>query len=216
MSRNKYPEITEKRILNTAARLFLEKGWEQTTIQDIVNELGDLTRGAFYHHFKSKEDVIDAVLERTNLENDPFKKVQTLSELNGLEKLRKAFLLSLEDAEQMAAAKSIPIILTEPKFIAKQLKNSVRVISKDILILIEEGMKDGSICVHFPEQTAETYALLTNIWLSPILFFVSLEEYLCKMKHLQELYASIGLHVIDETVLEKVKQFYIHFYQRWS
>ena len=52
MARNKYPEITEARILDTATKLFLEKGWEETTVQDIVDELGDITRGAFYHHFK--------------------------------------------------------------------------------------------------------------------------------------------------------------------
>ena len=56
MARNKYPEITEARILDTATKLFLANGWEQTTIQDIVDELGDMTRGAFYHHFKSKAD----------------------------------------------------------------------------------------------------------------------------------------------------------------
>ena len=47
MARNKYPEITEARILDTATKLFLEKGWEETTVQDIVDELGDITRGAF-------------------------------------------------------------------------------------------------------------------------------------------------------------------------
>ena len=40
MARNKYPEVTEERILDVAQRLFLEKGYENTTIQDIVNELG--------------------------------------------------------------------------------------------------------------------------------------------------------------------------------
>ena len=37
MARNKYPEVTEERILDVAQRLFLEKGYENTTIQDIVN-----------------------------------------------------------------------------------------------------------------------------------------------------------------------------------
>lgn len=52
MARNKYPELTRERILDTAERLFLEKGYENTTIQDIVDALGDLTKGAVYHHFK--------------------------------------------------------------------------------------------------------------------------------------------------------------------
>ena len=52
MARNKYPEITVEKILEVAQRLFLEKGYENTTIQDIVDELGGLTKGAIYHHFK--------------------------------------------------------------------------------------------------------------------------------------------------------------------
>ena len=42
MSRNKYPEQTVERILDAAQRLFLEKGYEATTIQDIVDELGGM------------------------------------------------------------------------------------------------------------------------------------------------------------------------------
>ena len=85
MARNKYPEITEARILDTATKLFLEKGWEETTVQDIVDELGDITRGAFYHHFKSKDDIIDAVTTRMFLGNNPFKAVEESKSLNGLQ-----------------------------------------------------------------------------------------------------------------------------------
>ena len=55
------PEVTVEKILDAAQRLFLEKGYENTTIQDIVGELGGLTKGAVYHHFKSKEEIMDAV-----------------------------------------------------------------------------------------------------------------------------------------------------------
>lgn len=60
MARNKYPELTVEKILEVARRLFFERGYEQTTIQDIVDNLGGLTKGAIYHHFKSKEDIINA------------------------------------------------------------------------------------------------------------------------------------------------------------
>ena len=64
MARNKYPEVTEERILEAAQRLFLEKGYDNTTIQDIVDQLGGLTKGAVYHHFKSKEEILNAVSDR--------------------------------------------------------------------------------------------------------------------------------------------------------
>lgn len=64
MARNKYPEVTVEKILEVSQRLFIEKGYDNTTIQDIVNELGGLTKGAIYHHFKSKEEIIDALGEK--------------------------------------------------------------------------------------------------------------------------------------------------------
>ena len=76
MARNKYPEITVEKILDAAQRLFLEKGYENTTIQDIVGELGGLTKGAVYHHFKSKEEIMDAVNDRMFFSNNPFEAVQ--------------------------------------------------------------------------------------------------------------------------------------------
>ena len=53
MPRNKYPEETVQKILDASLKLFLEKGYEETTVLDIISEMGGLTRGAFYHHFKS-------------------------------------------------------------------------------------------------------------------------------------------------------------------
>ena len=55
MARNKYPEETVKKILDVAERLFAERGYEHTTMADIVAGLDGLTKGAVYHHFKSKE-----------------------------------------------------------------------------------------------------------------------------------------------------------------
>ena len=56
MARNKHPEETVQRILTTASKLFLEKGYEKTSLQDIIRETG-LSKGAIYHHFSSKEAI---------------------------------------------------------------------------------------------------------------------------------------------------------------
>lgn len=50
MARNAHPEVTRQRILDAAKKLFAQKGYEQrTTIQDILDELEDLSKGAIYH-----------------------------------------------------------------------------------------------------------------------------------------------------------------------
>ena len=110
MARNKYPEVTVEKILDVSQRLFLEKGYDNTTIQDIVDHLDGLTKGAVYHHFKSKEEIMDAVGDRMFAANNPFEKVRGRSDLNGLQKLREAIRLNQSDADRTEMViQSIPI-----------------------------------------------------------------------------------------------------------
>lgn len=55
----KKSEHSKKAILDAAHKLAIEKGFEKTSIQDIVKESG-LSVGSFYHHFESKDDVLSA------------------------------------------------------------------------------------------------------------------------------------------------------------
>ncbi|WP_276936081.1 TetR/AcrR family transcriptional regulator, partial [Dielma fastidiosa] len=87
MARNKYPEQTVEKILEVSLKLFSEKGYEKTTMQDIVNALG-MSKGAIYHHFKSKEELVDAVSTYSFMKRNSFVDVYELKHLNGLQKLR--------------------------------------------------------------------------------------------------------------------------------
>ena len=122
MARNKYPEITEQRILDSAYKLFVEKGWDNTTIQDIIDDLGDLTRGAFYHHFKSKEDIIDAVTSRIFANDNPFEIVEKDYSANGLDKLKKVLVILLTNENNIELVKKLPpTVRDSPQLIAKQV-----------------------------------------------------------------------------------------------
>ena len=87
MSRNKYPEETQRKILDVAFRLFSEKGYDHTTIQNIVDALG-MSKGAVYHHFKSKEDILDHLYDRYYVDSKMFDVLDAPSR-SGLEKLRE-------------------------------------------------------------------------------------------------------------------------------
>ncbi len=63
----KEAEARKSEILDAAGALFMQKGYDATTISDIINKLG-VARGLVYYHFKSKEDILDALLERTFVE----------------------------------------------------------------------------------------------------------------------------------------------------
>ena len=63
MPRNKYPEQTVEKILDAAALLFTQKGYQNTTLQDIIDAT-KLSKGAVYHHFRSKEEIAQRVGDR--------------------------------------------------------------------------------------------------------------------------------------------------------
>jgi AcrR family transcriptional regulator len=60
-------QATRGRLVAAAAKLFAEKGYEATSIEDLLHELG-MSRGALYHHFDSKEAVFEAVLHQIEAE----------------------------------------------------------------------------------------------------------------------------------------------------
>jgi len=51
------PEVTRQRLLDCALELFGERGYDATSVQRIADRAG-VTKGAFYHHFDSKDDVL--------------------------------------------------------------------------------------------------------------------------------------------------------------
>ena len=79
-------EAEERRneILDAADELFGQKGFDGTSTNDILEKVG-IARGTLYYHFKSKEDIMDALIERYNVR-------------------------LLGAAQEIAADKSIPVI----------------------------------------------------------------------------------------------------------
>lgn len=63
MRRHKEPEVRKSELLDAAQTLFVEKGYAKTTVTDILNVHG-LSKGVFYYYFKSKEEVMDAIIKR--------------------------------------------------------------------------------------------------------------------------------------------------------
>ena len=59
----KEADVRKNEILDAAGILFSEKGYDNTSVTDIMNAVG-IAKGTLYHHFKSKEDIMDALIKR--------------------------------------------------------------------------------------------------------------------------------------------------------
>mgnify|MGYP002243942874 FL=1 len=158
-----------EKILEVSQRTFLREGYEQTTIQDIVDNLGGLTKGAVYHHFKSKEEIINALGDKMFLSNNPFNVVKEQNELNGLQKIQKAMMLNQEDSERATLSKNMIPLLENPRILAGMIESQRKYLSPEFYELIEEGIEDGSISTEYPKELAEILPLL-ELWLMHLYF----------------------------------------------
>ncbi len=207
MSRNKYPEETINKILDVSYKLFLENGYENTSIQDIINNLGGLTKGAIYHHFKSKEDIMVAVINRLNEKQDHgfLDIVQDTTGITGLEKLQKMFEISSTSQRQNDVFEVAPNLLRNPKLLAMQVKSIFEESASNfILPVIEQGLADGSIETDYPQELAEVILLLVKIWLTPNVYYIDEESMKRRFYLFKELLQGLGMDFLDKQILERM------------
>lgn len=207
MARNAHPEETERRILDSARRLFIEKGYEKTSIQDILNDLGILSKGGLYHHFKSKEAILDRLnaddwAESTHLRNELMRR----QDLSALRKLRVLIFSSLENTEHMDLVRSQMTALDDPMYFTATMRFWSKGLPESFRLLIDEGTQDGSIHTDYPEEAAQLLALLCNYWLMPRFYPATQDDMERRVRCLATMLDSIGVPLFDETLIERASK----------
>ena len=215
MARNKHPEETVQLILDVAFRLFMEKGYEQTSIQDIIQGLGGLSKGAIYHHFKSKEDILMAVTDRMTAEsNQMLGKIRDRVDLNGREKLRAIFKESIQRPVQDEIFTVAPDFHRNPRLLFSLIHDTIENVAPNYLLpILNQGIEDGSIRTEYPEQLAELILLAANVWMNPMIFGDSEEEARRKFMVFGQMMQGFGLDILDEEMLNRLQEL-TSIYQR--
>lgn len=208
MARNMHPEETVNLILDVAFRLFMEKGYEHTSIQDIIDHLGGLSKGAIYHHFKSKEDILVAVTDRMTAEsNQMLAVIRDRRDLNGKEKLKTIFRESISRPVQNDIFTVAPDFHNNPKLLFGLLHETIEEAAPNyILPIIEQGIDDGSIKTDYPKQLAELILLTANVWMNPMIFDSSVEESCRKFMIFSQMLKGFELDIVDDEMLERLKE----------
>lgn len=204
MARNKHPEETVQRILDTAGRLFLEKGYERTSLQDIINDTG-LSKGAIYHHFSSKEDILEKLCSQLSLENQArLTKLRDDPTKTGREKLQAMFSVALFHPNQQQILSVVPYLLDHPRFLAIEIRSLLQIAAPEYLQpVLEEGMADGSLSVAHPKALAEALLVLTDLWLCPTLQPMTPQEMRERCQVFNELTQGLGLgQLLEDAVVE--------------
>ena len=208
MARNKHPEETVSLILEAANRLFIEKGYEHTSIQDIIDQLGGLSKGAIYHHFKSKEDILVAVTDKmTEESNRLLAAVRDRTDLTGKEKLKTIFKESIFRPVQDDIFTVAPDLSSSPGLLFSIFRETVEEAAPNyILPIIEQGIADGSIQTEYPAELAELIILSANIWMNPMIFNNSAEESRRKFMVFRQMMSGFGLDIVDDEILNRLEE----------
>lgn len=202
MARNKHPEITVNKILEVSQRLFLEKGYDNTKIQDIADELG-MTKGAIYHRFESKEEIMNKLGETMFIHNNPFEIVKKRNDLNGLEKMKLAIKLNQSNEQMVELTNQALPLLENPQILAKMFESNYQNLLPYWLELIQEGQEDGSIKTEQPKELAELF-ILTDLWMIPSLFPGNVDDIKNRYKFVTVMLGKMGLPLYDEEMIEKI------------
>ena len=153
-------------IIETAEGLFYSKGYENTSIQDVLDAL-NLSKGGFYHHFESKLSLLDAICEK-RVENyaRECRDVIEQKQLKGIEKLNCALAYSsyLKDSSGEFIAIMLKVGYKEG---AVMLRDHMKMASIDLLSsivneAIDEGVAGNIFFAKYTDELGSILLSLTN------------------------------------------------------
>ena len=199
------PDEWRKEILNAAHKLFSSKGYEDTSISDIMDMVGG-AKGMFYRCFQSKEDVMHALGNQMFFENNPFDAIKERDDLNGLEKIKLLLVLNQSDEERNQLNMQAIPILKDPHILAAAVEENRRILTPLWLELLEEGKNDGSIKTEYAKELSELLPLI-NFWLMPSVFPATEKELHHKYHFVMEVLDHMGLPLLDDEIVSFTEKF---------
>lgn len=166
----KDPEIRRAEIMDAAMLLFMEKGYANTTTQDIVDKV-NISRGLLYYHFKNKEDILYCLVERYSekLLSDIHVIVYD-DDKTAMEKIRAfidATIISTDNVSAEGTELQKTVDLEENRYMLDKLSH--KLIEKLTIYferIINQGISEKVFSVKYPSETAEflmtSYVFVSN------------------------------------------------------
>ena len=200
-------QAMREKILNTATQLFIQKGSEKTSMQDIAQTAG-ISKGAIYHHFKSKDEIVLAVIRsRQELMEEEMKQwLKATENLTGREQLQTILKSNLESQTARATDGIVGEYEKDAGFILTMMRDNLRIGAPLVSDIIKKGMADGSLRTQYPDQAAEVFLLLVNFWMHGTIFESDPEKLPERFHFLQFMMTSIGMDIFNDELLQLFSQ----------
>lgn len=155
----KSPDVRRNELLDSAQALFFSKGYEATTVADIMEKAG-VSKGGFYHHFTAKDDLLESLGER--LAAETVDRLQPILDEDGLDAvarmnavLSQARRFKVEDAAAIRAAFDAAF-KPENIVLYHRLNRAVGKVMLPLFIdILKQGKAEGLFRIDDPATTAE-------------------------------------------------------------
>ena len=182
--------------MNVSRDLFFEKGYDNTTMQDIINQ--DLSKGAIYHHFKSKKEIFERIMQGIEGDNNFVMNNSNVQDTNALERLRELLYIRLIDEEKIKLLQKAKSLFDDPKVFGELYKVNMQHTTEKIKEFINKGNKDSSMDCRYVEETTELITLFFSVWIGTSLYNVNQDDFKTKVEYYSMLFQKSGVDLIDE------------------
>ena len=154
----KDPDERRRELIACAQKLFYSKGYERTTVGDIVDELG-VAKGTFYYYFGSKLAILEAMVDELARQSVALLHVIVADEkLPVLEKWARAFqVVAAWKAERKAELLAMLHVMHMEENLLLRYKmqaRAVQLLSPDFARIIAQGVEEGVFETEFVEESA--------------------------------------------------------------
>lgn len=158
----KEADVRRKEILDVAERMFCTRGYDNTSTNDILKEIG-IARGTLYYHFRSKEDILDGIINRILDGIQRKVSIVALNEnLSVLERFTGVVLSANVDTD---VGDMILEEMHKPQNALMNQKMQERLldlITPYFVKVIEDGIKQGLMKTDYPEEVVEMTLYYAN------------------------------------------------------
>jgi AcrR family transcriptional regulator len=154
-------DVRLNEILDAAETLFVQKGYDATTVNDILDKV-EIGKGTFYHYFKSKEDVMDGVIRRmVESVSDQANAIADNPKLTVNEKMQSA-ILSMNVSDGIGG--EVIVELHKPsnaQMHQTSMTETTRAVAPILARIVEQGIREGVYKTPYPLETVE-FLLVAN------------------------------------------------------
>ncbi len=157
--RAKRADTRRQEIVVAATHLFLDKGYEETRIIDIVKKVG-IAKGTFYHHFQSKEDLLGEVISNTigrilNTGSD----IAMMEGVNAIDKIWMVHTSIMSQAGSQFLGWLRQMMFIDPGMIARIMvsihPNQIDMITSSVLTpIVFQGIEEELFHTEYPKESA--------------------------------------------------------------